>query len=935
MSQGEPNVEPFDAEADHAHWARLFESLWPTDASEPAVGPFRIWIAGCRSPRAIRNLLAHLSRWSQDQPRGRHRIFLSDDDPSAVENLRKVLERSGLEAGGFDRAGLDRAGLDRAGLDRAGIRRDRGERGRGGNGAAKIGAGQTRRTGRAARSTSSDCLSISIRSSLVFSKHKLFDTPSFAKLDLMYAPAIDEMAAGRVRTAFKIVHYALKVNGRLLLDDVAAVPPATLFAPVSDRGGLYRRLPSQDPSPKPSVSVHPRQMPRVPEAALAVAAQQVILEEYSPPIVLVKGGGEIVYQRRVPARWLTPATSQTRTLLPGLHEAVIEAAVGSLLENEVCERLIPDPSEPSQEIRLRARPVVRGTAVEPLTAVLLEYVTPGATPARGVSRSNDTKNRRHRATGAGRRGPERETEDLRRPSEAPDDADFQLLATCAELQTRNQELEIAEQQLSRENRKLQVANERLKANLENLEKAHDTVLSLLRTTDVATIALDDKLRVRNFNQTAASLFNLRSGDLRRPLETLTWNFRDAAFVADCREVTRNLGMRLDEVSSNDGRRWLRRITPYQTDDRRIDGVVATLTDVTFLNEANEKDALLATVLLDSRDAVVVFDGGGAIGVWNTGAERIFGRKTSEMLGTNISRFLSTLDGADPAELPARLKRGARIEESEFAVRHGDGSSVLVSLSASPVYESEGPPIAFALMGRDVTKERELEGAVIQAVLSEQRRIGQELHDGVGQELTGLGIQVETLVDALAETRHPESEFARSIGRNLRRTLSQVRTLSKGLIPVDVEGGDLREALATLAHRLQGQTQCAVEFSCDQSVEIADKGAATQLYRIAQEAITNGLKHSGADRIEVSLRPLRPGAKKNGNNGNQVETGDGCGLILSVADDGLGLEPERTTEGVGMSVMRYRAASIGARLSVERGAERGTTVQCVWNNDRKH
>jgi signal transduction histidine kinase len=218
---------------------------------------------------------------------------------------------------------------------------------------------------------------------------------------------------------------------------------------------------------------------------------------------------------------------------------------------------------------------------------------------------------------------------------------------------------------------------------------------------------------------------------------------------------------------------------------------------------------------------------------------------------------------------------------------------------------------------DISARKALEREVLGIAAEEQRRIGQELHDGMGQELTGLGLMAQGLVEALADKSLPEVKTAIWIADGLGRALGQVRWLSKGLIPAEVDGRRLRAVLAELTTRtgeLNG-TSCA--FQCDEPFEVLDNPTATHLARIAQEAITNALKHGHARQIVVSLESR------------------GSSLALKILDDGVGIvDPGEESQGVGLRIMHHRANLIGADLSVGPVHGGGTLVTCTLLRERR-
>lgn len=207
------------------------------------------------------------------------------------------------------------------------------------------------------------------------------------------------------------------------------------------------------------------------------------------------------------------------------------------------------------------------------------------------------------------------------------------------------------------------------------------------------------------------------------------------------------------------------------------------------------------------------------------------------------------------------------------------------------------------------EQRRLEREILQISEDEKRRIGRELHDGLGQHLTALEFMSQSLARSL-ESKAPElSETAREIARQIRQTVAQSRRLSHGLAPVTLEEGGLFDAFQELA-----KTTSAAGLACELIGKPPDKrldsSVSIHLYRIAQEAITNAFKHAGASRILISLRELPDR------------------LDLSIQDDGKGLPPANGRgHGMGLHVMQYRARLIGANLAVDDSSEGGVRIVC--------
>jgi signal transduction histidine kinase len=260
----------------------------------------------------------------------------------------------------------------------------------------------------------------------------------------------------------------------------------------------------------------------------------------------------------------------------------------------------------------------------------------------------------------------------------------------------------------------------------------------------------------------------------------------------------------------------------------------------------------------------------------------------------------------------QLAEDDTVIETEYRMRHSNGEwRWLHTYNTIFTRDSNGEPRQILGTAQDITERKRLEQEVLEIAAQEQRRIGVELHDGTGQELTGLCMLADNLADALLEDSPKDEQLARRIARGLRHALTHVRGLSRGLIPVEVDAEGLMASLNELTTRMSELSGVECVFECSEPVPVEDNNIATQLYRIAQEAITNALRHSQATKIRVTLEAR------------------GYYMTLRISDDGIGLPADQiNSEGMGLRIMRYRAGQIGAQLSVRSGTTRGTVVLCT-------
>ena len=214
------------------------------------------------------------------------------------------------------------------------------------------------------------------------------------------------------------------------------------------------------------------------------------------------------------------------------------------------------------------------------------------------------------------------------------------------------------------------------------------------------------------------------------------------------------------------------------------------------------------------------------------------------------------------------------------------------------------------LGR-IIERKSLEKQAAVATIQEQRRIGRELHDTVLQHLAGSSLLMESLVQDLQDEGSSQVAEAARINDLLHEMQDQLRAISRGLVPVEVDAGGLMAALNQLAKRTSDRHEVATEFQCDTPVAIDDDVVATNLYHIAQEAVHNAVKHAVAAHITITLEQTD----------NQV--------LLTIADDGEGMpDHEGEFTGLGNRIMRYRAGIVGASLTVHSSERKGTTLTCV-------
>jgi PAS domain S-box-containing protein len=355
------------------------------------------------------------------------------------------------------------------------------------------------------------------------------------------------------------------------------------------------------------------------------------------------------------------------------------------------------------------------------------------------------------------------------------------------------------------------------------------------------------------------------------------------------------------VRRDDGSPWL------------IHGAAFDITDVKQAEQALQEERNVVSAILDTVGAlVVVLDPEGRIVRFNRACERTTGYEFEEVQGRHVSELFRV-----PEELAhfetiveqARTALGRRDYEARLETKSGGQRTI--AWSSTALRSANGTPEYIIVTGIDVTERKRLERATLEISSREQRRIGQDLHDGLGQHLTGIAFMSKVLQQRLEEQSLPESAEASKIVRLVNEAIHATRELARGLVPVVSDEAGLMSALKKWAGEVNNLYGVACSFECRTPVPIRDVDAATHLLHIVQEAVNNALRHGHPRSIVIRLTAM-------GSQGH-----------VSVEDDGDGARPSATHHGMGLHIMSYRASMIGGSLDLRERAGGGTVVSCTF------
>jgi PAS domain S-box-containing protein len=391
------------------------------------------------------------------------------------------------------------------------------------------------------------------------------------------------------------------------------------------------------------------------------------------------------------------------------------------------------------------------------------------------------------------------------------------------------------------------------------------------------------------------------------------------------------------------------------DDGKVLSWFGSATDIDDFKQAEARlrvsEERFRVLVEGARDyAMFLLDPANVITYWSNGAERVFGWTQEEAVGQSGNLIFTPEDnakGAAEKEIGIALSEG-RAPDRRFHLRK-DGSRFWADGVLMRLDDERGKARGFAKVARDATDQRtvqdelarardemeqrvvertrelvamnnelertmtqrqELERELLEISEREKRRIGEDLHDMVCQELTATALFLKSSAKKLGAKNSEAAKTLEESAETVNRNVVLARELAGGLQAIELTASGLKNALRDLAARACENSGIKCHFKAARGVRVPDDTGALHLYRIAQEAVTNAVKHSGAKNVLITL------------DRNEAHT------CVSVQDDGKGFVPRKSGKGLGLHMMRYRANALGGELKIERRRSGGMDITCV-------
>lgn len=665
--------------------------------SKKGIEPVRVWVAGCATGEEVYSIAILLK---EEMERQEHlpkvQIFGTDIDESAL-----AVARAG-------RYIAKMAGMSPQRIERR---------------FTKDGDGY--------------CVAKDIREMCVFSPHSIVKDPPFSKLDLISCRnVLIYMDAELQERVARMFHYALQREGTLFLGPSEGITHSTqLFTALDKKHRLFRRRESDAPTHLPHPQTSPTTWPRPPAGAAVASADDTldtsvrsVLAKHSPVYVVINERHEIVrFSGGEVGRYLEPSPGVASLELYGILRRGLRRPVRTAVQAALAEgqAVIDDNVTGQLDGGQRAVTVI----VEPITGRREKFCVVAfqdlgqkqTAPARSSGKASDEAVQMlERELAATKMQLQAALEDAETANEESRSTVEEYQSVNEELQSTNEELETAKEEMQSVNEELQTVNNELSSKNDALGRLNNDMQNLLESTQIATMFLDNDLRIKNFTPAMIDVFRLRDTDLGRPIIDIATRLSYDGLLADAARVLRELSTIEREVQiAGGGMTFLMRIRPYRTVERVIDGVVITFVDITDRRHAEEALREHAAMVEQAQDALVGLTLDGTIRSWNPAAERLYGFAAAEAIGERIA-FLNIPDRHDDQIALLDQARAGKVAGPVRTVRRRkDGSDIDVSLTVMPIRAQQGCVVSIAVSSRDITERRRAEAqqALLQHELS--------------------------------------------------------------------------------------------------------------------------------------------------------------------------------------------------------------------------
>ena len=617
-------------------WDNLVEVIIPSMISKLQEGTIlRAWVAGCSTGEEAYSLaIVFKEAVEKINPHGGYtlQIFATDLDNEAIESARKGLFPLNIATDVSPKR-----------LNRFFVTVEDGYR-----------------------------INAEIREMVVFAKHNIILHPPFTKVDILTCRnLLIYMDAELQKKLLGLFYYSINPEGYMILGSAESLGAQShFFSTIDGKLKIFKRSESTSVSPElidfPSsfarnkLNSSENKLQVVPPQNIQTLANDILLQHFSPPGVLVNEKGDVIYISGRTGKYLEPAVGKANMnifamLRDGLRNEFPSAFRQALLKKEqiVLRNIKVNTNAGIQKIKVNIQwldkpETLKGMVMiifidEPMNAIHKELVKKGEKDLTIIHQSELEKELQ-----AAREDIQNTLEEMQTSQEELKSTNEELQSTNEELQSTNEELTTSKEEMQSLNEELQTVNAELQSKVDDFTRVNNDMKNLLNSTDIATLFLDKDLNIRRYTDQATKIFKLIKSDIGRLFTDQVSDLIYPELENDAREVLKTLVFVKKQIETKDGRWFSTRIMPYRTFDDRIDGLVITFFNITDLKlleeELNEKEQMQRMILNASSDVIVKLSNELKILEFNPAAEKFFGKNHKETTDQNfIKLFVSDIE----------------------------------------------------------------------------------------------------------------------------------------------------------------------------------------------------------------------------------------------------------------------------------------------------
>jgi two-component system, chemotaxis family, CheB/CheR fusion protein len=806
-----------------------------------------------------------------------------------------------------------------------------------------------------------------LRDLVLFSRHNLLRDPPFSRVGLVSVRNLLIYLERELQERlFSLLAYALRPGGFLFLGNSEGVPEGGPFRPVDKQNRIFRRVAAPHGPPE--------RLPHLPLSAEALTAERSwhrpisgqqaaadrelhrqALELHAPPSILVRADHVLVHVSETASRYLEfPAGSPTANLLRVVRSELrieLRAALYQALEMGEATRtewVAMEIGGVPRRVQIHVSPVHGGDEPRHALVVFLE----SAPRAKEAHVAPDVRSARRMDEAEGEIATLQAR--LQEVIETSESRQEELRASNEELQSINEEykstleeLETSKEELQSINEELKTVNDQLRIKVEELARARDDLHNLMAATQMPTLFVDRSLRIKRFTPALTEIFNVMPVDEDRPLSHITHTLRYDRLAADCEEVLRTREPAEREVDDTEGRNWLVRIIPYRTDDDRIQGIVATFTDISRIRQAQEhlreSEQRFRALIEAAAEMVWTTDPTGAMTGGSRSWQAFTGQRAEEASGWGWLDVVHPDDRESARRAWDQAVERQAVLETQYRVRRaGSDEWRTTAVRAVPLLNPDGTVREWVGMNSDVTQRAEAEAALRQAKESAEKAAAAK-----SQFLSTMSHELRTpLTAVIGMSDLLEMEVVGPMIPAQKAMLQRVQACSWHLVAIieevltysRVDAGrerpnpsefDVAEILGDVTEMLrleaeQKELELTLRGADEPALAVTD---ANKVRQIMTNLIGNAVKFTDSGSVEIELH----------------RSDDE--LVLEIRDTGPGIPPdhleavfeafvqvdgtttrEKGGTGLGLTVSQRLTRLLGGEISVESGVGEGTTFR---------